>query len=73
RVVPELIQDQASPEALAESLIPLLRDGAERERVQSGLARVRAKLAGGPDGRTAAERVAAMAAELLESSAGRAC
>jgi lipid-A-disaccharide synthase len=65
RLVPELVQDAASPDALCAALLPLLREGAERERVRTGLARVRAKLAGPRDGLTAAERVAMLAGELL--------
>lgn len=67
RVVPELIQSAASPAALAEALIPLLGDERENKRVQTALAGVRARLAGPADGQSAAERVAALAAELLES------
>jgi lipid-A-disaccharide synthase len=66
RVVPELIQEAATPQALADALLPLLREGAERARVEAALAGVRDKLAGASDGFTAAERVCALAAELLE-------
>jgi lipid-A-disaccharide synthase len=67
RVVPELIQDQASPEALVDALLPLLENSAARERMRAALARVREKLAGPADGRSAVERVAGLAAELIEA------
>jgi lipid-A-disaccharide synthase len=62
RVAPEFLQDAATPAALAESVLPLLdRDSAAARRQRQGLALVRQRL--GPPG--AAERVAAMAAELV--------
>ena len=66
RLMPELVQDEASPETLAATLMPLLRDGPQRDAALAGLARVRQKLAGPADGRTAAQRVAALAAALIE-------
>jgi lipid-A-disaccharide synthase len=68
RVAPELVQDAATPARLAAELIPLLDDSPARSAALAGLAEVRARLGAGdglPAG-GAAERVAALAAELLE-------
>jgi lipid-A-disaccharide synthase len=63
RVAPELIQEGATPEALAEAVLPLLDPASpERARMVEGLARVRARL-GGPG---ASVRVDAAAAAVLE-------
>jgi lipid-A-disaccharide synthase len=61
RVVPELLQSEVTAETLAEALEPLLRDGAERTRMQKALAEIRARL--GKPG--AADRVAGMVEEVL--------
>ena len=63
-VVPEYIQEDASAHALAGALVRIVPDGAEREAMREGLARVRAALAP-PTGSDPAERVAGIAAELL--------
>jgi hypothetical protein len=47
-------------------LLPLLRDTPERTRVVSGLQQVRRKLAASNARTSAAERVSAIAAELIE-------
>jgi lipid-A-disaccharide synthase len=61
RVAPELVQDAATPDALANHLLPLLdASSAERRDQLAGLAAVRAKL-GSPG---AARRAAAIASEL---------
>ena len=57
RIVPELIQDACTPEAVAAEAISLLTDQARALRVREGLARVRERL--GPPGasRRAAEAI----------------
>lgn len=66
RVVVELLQDHATPEALSAALDPLFDvDGPDRRRVETGLARVRGALSAG-DGGTAAERVVGLAAQLID-------
>ncbi|MGH0034320.1 MAG: lipid-A-disaccharide synthase [Myxococcota bacterium] len=60
-VVPELIQEQATPDALAEEVLALL-DGPARDRQLRDLAEVRERLGHGG----AAERAAAIAEAMLE-------
>ena len=69
RLVPEFVQDAASPRALADALEPFLLDGEARGRAIAGLERVRQKL-GGASGRSSnsAERVVDLAAELIGDS-----
>lgn len=62
RVVPELLQDAVTADGLAGALVPLIRDGPERQRVLAGLGEIRERLGGAG----ASRRVARIAAEVLE-------
>jgi lipid-A-disaccharide synthase len=65
RIATELLQDDATPDRLADALLPLLTErSAERESAIAGLARVRKALEP-PAARSAADRVADLAAELI--------
>ncbi len=64
RVAPEFVQDAATPESLAAALLPLLREGPERDHTITQLRSVRARLAAS-DARPAAEHVADLAAQLI--------
>jgi lipid-A-disaccharide synthase len=64
RLAPEFVQDAAQPQALASALLPLIKDGPERERMLAELHRVRARLAT-TDTRPAAEHVADIAESLM--------
>ena len=66
RLAPELIQDAATSESLANALLPLVRPGAPRDQTLLELKEVRARLAA-QDTRPAAEHVADIAAELISS------
>ncbi len=62
-LMPELIQDNACPEAIARTVAALLDDPARRERMRAALAQVRRRL--GPPGAT--ERLAAIAHGMMAS------
>jgi lipid-A-disaccharide synthase len=57
RIVPELIQDAFTPEAVAAETVSILTDAARRARMKSSLAAVRSKLGGAGGTRRAAEAV----------------
>jgi len=65
RVVPELLQSEVTAERLAEAVAPMLDDTPERARVLESLRDVRATLGGAG----ASERVAEIAAELINQNA----
>jgi lipid-A-disaccharide synthase len=67
-VVPELVQDDFTPEKVAAEILRLLQDSNARSSVRAGLADVRTKL--GPPG--AVDRAADSIARLLQRSAGNA-
>lgn len=67
RVAPERLQDEATPAALADALLPLIDEGPARRAALEGLEGVQRALEPRGSG-TAAGRVAALAAELLEAS-----
>jgi len=57
KIVPELIQRDFTPEAVAAEAMSVLTDSARRARVHEGLARVRERLGGSGASRRAAEAV----------------
>jgi lipid-A-disaccharide synthase len=57
RIVPELIQEAFTPEAVADQAVSMLTDASRVERVREGLARVRARLGGPGASRRAAEAI----------------
>lgn len=68
RVAPELLQDEATPERLADAVLPLLEDGsAARAAALDGLARVRAALVPDVPGPSVAERVVTLAEGLVDT------
>lgn len=65
RVAPELLQDDVTATSLANALIPLVDEGPSRTAALAGLNAVRESLRPG-DASTTAERVAELAAKILE-------
>jgi lipid-A-disaccharide synthase len=63
RVVPELIQDDFTPEAVAREAVRLLTDRSEAERMRADLREVRGRLGEAGASRRAAEAVMAVARE----------
>jgi lipid-A-disaccharide synthase len=57
RIVPELIQDALTPEAVADEAVSMLTDPARAARIRAGLARVRARLGGPGASRRAAAAI----------------
>jgi lipid-A-disaccharide synthase len=57
KIVPELIQDALTPEAVAREAVAMLTDGNRAAQVREGLARVRARLGGPGASRRAAEAI----------------
>ena len=57
RIVPELIQDAFTPEAVADEAVSMLTDPARAARIREGLARVRARLGGPGASRRAAQAI----------------
>jgi lipid-A-disaccharide synthase len=61
-IVPELIQDAFTPEAVAREAVSMLTDPGRVERIRAALSRVRAKLDGSGASRRAAEAILKVAA-----------
>jgi len=60
RIVPELVQDAFTPEAVAAEAISMLTDRERAARIRAGLAKVRARLGGPGASRRAAEAILAV-------------
>jgi lipid-A-disaccharide synthase len=63
KIVPELIQDALTPEAVAAEAVSMLTDSTRRARILEGLARVRQRLGGPGASRRAAEAILAVCRE----------
>jgi lipid-A-disaccharide synthase len=57
KIVPELVQDALTPDAVAREAVAILTDPARAARIREGLARVRGKLGGSGASRRAAEAI----------------
>jgi lipid-A-disaccharide synthase len=62
-VVPELVQDAFSPEAVAREAVSMLTDAGRAAQIRGGLARVRRRLGGAGASRRAAEAILKVAAQ----------
>jgi lipid-A-disaccharide synthase len=60
RIVPELVQDAFTPEAVAREAVSMLTDPERAARIRAGLARVRARLGGSGASRRAAAAIMAV-------------
>ena len=67
KIVPELVQDAFTPEAVAREAVGILTDRARTARIREGLARVRAKLGGSGASRRAAEAILRVVNESRQS------
>lgn len=63
RIVPELVQDKFTPEAVADEVVSLVSDRGRREAMIAGLRDVKIKLGGAGGARRAAEAILAFAAK----------
>lgn len=61
KIVPELIQDDFKPAAVAEEAVSMLTDAVRRARIREGLARVRERLGGPGASHRAAEEILGIA------------
>jgi lipid-A-disaccharide synthase len=70
RLVPEFIQEDATPAALSAALLPLIQAShPDRDRALAGLAKTRSRLvAPGTEDRRVADRVVELAAELIPAA-----
>src|SRR5215213_2859990 len=64
KVIPELLQGNASPEQIAAEAEQILTDDHERERIRAGLAELRVRLGEGGASRRAAQEVASFLREV---------
>jgi len=69
KIVPELIQDQFTPEAVAAEALSMLTDPRRAAAIRQGLARVRERLGGSGASRRAAEAIVHVAAARQATSA----
>jgi lipid-A-disaccharide synthase len=69
KIVPELIQDEFTPEAVAAEAVPMLTDRARIATIRAGLARVRQRLGGAGASRRAAEAILQVAVARQATSA----